>query len=92
MLGAAFITLGLVLVVLPGPLTIPPVLLGVVIWSLEFEFAERWLDPIERRAQAAWDAVRARPWWTGAVTGAGLLGAAVVGFLVLRLDLLGALT
>ena len=92
LLGAAFIALGLVLVVLPGPLTIPPVLLGIVIWSLEFDFAERWLDPIEKRAQQAWDAAKARPWRTGIATGAGLAAAIVVMVLAIQLDVLGAVT
>jgi hypothetical protein len=92
LLGAALIALGLALAVLPGPLTIPPVLLGLVVWSMEFEFAERWLRPFERRAQQAWDAARRRPWRTGAITGAGLLAAAAVGVAVVRWDLLGPLT
>jgi hypothetical protein len=92
LLGAAFIGLGLALAVLPGPLTIPPVLLGLAIWSLEFDFAQRWLDPIQRRAQQAWDMAKARPWWTGAVTGVGLLAAGAAAFLALQLDLLGALS
>jgi hypothetical protein len=91
-LGAAFIALGLALVVLPGPLTIPPVLLGIAIWSLEFDFAQRWLDPIEKRAQQAWDAAKARPWRTGIVTGAGLAAAIVAMMLAIQLDLLGAVT
>jgi uncharacterized membrane protein YbaN (DUF454 family) len=92
LLGAAFIALGLVLAVLPGPLTIPPVLLGLAIWSLEFDFAQRWLAPIQRRAQQAWDAAKARPWRTGAVTCGGLVAAAAAGFALLQLDVLGALT
>ncbi|MDP9183938.1 MAG: PGPGW domain-containing protein [Actinomycetota bacterium] len=91
-LGAAFIALGLALAVLPGPLTIPPVLLGLAIWSMEFEFAERWLDPIERRAQQAWDAAKKRPVRTGIATGAGLLAAVAAMILFIRLDVLGAVT
>jgi hypothetical protein len=92
LLGAALIALGLALAVLPGPLTIPPVLLGLFVWSLEFDFAERWLRPFEARAQQAWDAAKARPWRTGAATGVGLLVAAAAVYLFLRLDLLGAVT
>ena len=92
LLGALLIVLGLVLAVLPGPLTIPPILLGLAVWSMEFEFAERWLDPIERRAQLAWDAAKARPWRTGAVTGAGLAAAGVGMYLFARFDVLGAVT
>jgi hypothetical protein len=91
-LGAALIGLGLALAVLPGPLTIPPVLLGLAVWSLEFDFAQRWMDPIERRAQQAWESAKARPWRTGAATGAGLLVGAAAIYLFLRLDVLGAVT
>ena len=92
LLGAFLIALGLALAVLPGPLTIPPILLGLVVWSMEFDFAERWLDPIEKRAQQAWDAAKARPWRTGAATGAGLVAAGVATYLFVRLDVLGAVT
>ena len=92
LVGAALIALGLVLVVLPGPLTIPPILLGLVVWSLEFDFAQRWLDPWERRAQQAWEAAKARPWRTGLVTGVGLLASAAAVVLAVQLDLLGAVT
>jgi hypothetical protein len=72
-LGLAFIVLGLVLSVLPGPLTIPPVLLGLVIWSLEFDFADRWVVRARKKAQDAWDAARAHPWRAGLVTGGGFV-------------------
>ena len=45
--GLLLILLGLALIVLPGPLTIPPILLGLWLWSLEFEFARHWLRPIK---------------------------------------------
>ena len=47
--GLLLILLGLVLIVLPGPLTIPPILLGVWLWSREFEFARRWLRPVKKQ-------------------------------------------
>jgi hypothetical protein len=90
LVGAALIALGLALVVLPGPLTIPPILLGLAVWSLEFDFAQRWLDPWERRAQQAWEAAKARPWRTGLVSGVGLAASVAVVVLAVRLDLLGA--
>ena len=34
--GLLLIIIGLVLIVLPGPLTIPPILLGIWLWSREF--------------------------------------------------------
>jgi uncharacterized membrane protein YbaN (DUF454 family) len=92
LLGAGFIALGLALSVLPGPLTIPPVLLGLVIWSLEFEFAERWLRRFEGPAQKAWEAAKARPWRAGIVSTAGLAGAAAVSVLAIQQDWLGALS
>ena len=91
-IGAALIVLGLALVVLPGPLTIPPILLGLIVWSLEFEFAERWLAPWERRAQQAWQAAKLRPWRTGLVVGGGLVAAVALVVVALAYDVLGALT
>lgn len=70
--GAACIGLGLLLVVLPGPLTIPPVLLGVYLWSTEFAWAERMRDKAMDQARIAWEAAKRRPIHTGAVTVAGL--------------------
>lgn len=80
LLGLFFVLLGLALSVLPGPLTIPPVLLGLVIWALEFAWAERLVDRARRQAQEAWDAARARPGRAVLVSGGGvvLLVAALV--------------
>ena len=89
--GAAFIALGLALVVLPGPLTIPPVLVGLFVWSLEFAFAERLLARARRSAASAWDAARRAPWRTGLVTGSGLLLAVLAGLLVSRYGVGGLL-
>ena len=91
LLGAAFIALGFALVVLPGPLTIPPILLGLVIWSLEFEFAERWLDPFEKKAQQAWEHAKQRPVRSGVVAGGGLLLAAAAIWWFVSADVLGKL-
>lgn len=77
-LGLAFILLGFAFIVLPGPLTIPPILVGLLIWSLEFDFAEKWLDKAKEQAQEAWDYAKAHPWRTGLVTGGGTV-AVVVG-------------
>jgi len=92
LVGAALIALGLALAVLPGPLTIPPILLGLAVWSLEFDFAQRWLEPIERRAQQAWESAKAKPWRTGVATGTGLVAAGAGIYLALRWDIVGALT
>lgn len=89
LLGAACVALGLVLVILPGPLTIPPVLLGLFVWSLEFVFAERLLSRGRRSADAAWQAARRRPWRTGIVSVGGLLLAVLVAVLISRQGLGG---
>lgn len=72
-LGAAFIALGLALSVLPGPFTIPPILVGLLIWALEFEFAQAWLDRAQAQAREAWAAARAHPVRAGLVTGSGVV-------------------
>ena len=78
--GAVFIALGAVLIVLPGPLTIPPVLLGLYIWSTEFSWAERLRDRTAEKGRLAWAAARRRPLHASAATATGLLllGAGVV--------------
>ena len=77
MLGALFIALGLALIVLPGPLTIPPVLLGLWLWSTEFAWAERLRARAAAQARAALAAAKERPVHSAAVTAAGLLMLAV---------------
>lgn len=79
--GLLLIILGLVLIVLPGPLTIPPMLLGLWIWSTEFGWAERLRARAAVKGHAAWRAARRRPVHTAAVTlgGIALLVVAVVG-------------
>mgnify|MGYP003296489868 CR=1 FL=1 len=57
-LGAFFVLLGIALVVLPGPLTIPPILLGVYIWSTEFAWADRLRDRAVDSGREAWAAAR----------------------------------
>lgn len=75
--GALFIAIGLALVVLPGPLTIPPVLLGLWIWSTEFRFARRPLDAMRARAAVALRHARAHVLRSVLVTALGLAGAAL---------------
>ncbi len=82
------IAVGLALIVLPGPLTIPPVLLGLWIWSREFEFAHRLLEPVQEKAREAWQEAKARPVATAAITTAGLVGAAVVTWAFIEYELL----
>jgi len=86
LLGAAFIALGFALIVLPGPLTIPPIIIGLLIWSLEFDFAEKWLRKAQAQAQEAWDKAKAKPWTTGLVSGGGIVAAVVIAVLAVRGD------
>lgn len=73
--GLLFIALGLALAVLPGPLTIPPVLLGLWIWSTEFRFAERLFDSFRSKAAAAWQHARAHRISSSVITVGGLAAA-----------------
>ena len=47
--GLLFVALGIALTVLPGPLTIPPILLGLWVWSTEFDWAEARMFPVWAR-------------------------------------------
>jgi hypothetical protein len=80
LVGLAFIALGVALVVLPGPLTIPPVLFGLWIWSTEFAWAERLRAKAAARGRVAAQAARRKPVHSAAATlgGLALLVAAVV--------------
>jgi uncharacterized membrane protein YbaN (DUF454 family) len=86
--GLLLIITGLVLIVLPGPLTIPPVLLGVWLWSREFEFARRWLRPVQRQGAVVWAQARAKPVYTTVVTVLGLVGATLILWVVFHYDLI----
>lgn len=85
--GLVLILTGLVLIVLPGPLTIPPILLGLWLWSREFEFARRWLRPVQAKGAVAWQQAKARPVYTSVVTLMGLVGAGVLIWAAFRYDL-----
>lgn len=87
LLGLAFVVLGCALIVAPGPLTIPPILLGVWIWSTEFEWADRLLDRAKRAAQEAWEDAKRRPLVSGLVTGLGLLALGVTIWAIGRYEL-----
>ena len=54
--GLLFIALGVALMALPGPLTIPPVLFGLWIWSTEFAFAERFFDAFKDEGRGGLEA------------------------------------
>jgi hypothetical protein len=88
LLGLFFIALGGAAIVLPGPLTIPPVLLGLWIWSTEFAFADRLLDRAQAAAKDAWEEAKKRPVISGIVTAGGLIGAGVAIWAVLHYELI----
>ena len=85
--GTMCIAVGLALAVLPGPLTIPPVLLGLWIWSTEFRFAERFFDSFKRKAREAWTRAKAHPASTAAITIGGLAAAGVAMWAVSHYEL-----
>lgn len=85
--GLLFILLGLALAALPGPLTIPPILVGLYVWSTEFAWAERLLDRAKRSAGEAWENAKRRPVVTGVVTVSGLIALGVGVYLAGRYDL-----
>ena len=86
--GLLFVLLGIALVALPGPLTIPPILLGVYVWSTEFAWADRLLERAKRSATEAWEQAKRRPVASAAVTLGGLVALGVGLYLVSRYDLL----
>lgn len=90
--GLAFIVLGLVLIVAPGPLTIPPILIGLYLWSTEFQWADRLLDRAKVSGREAWATAKAKPVWSAVVTGGGLVALAVGLYLVQHYDLVSRLT
>lgn len=86
--GLLFILLGVALIALPGPLTIPPILLGLYIWATEFPWADRWLQRAKKSAREALEQARRRPVTTGLVTGGGIVALGVGLYLMSRYDLL----
>ena len=80
--GLVFIGLGFALAVLPGPLTIPPVLLGLWIWSTEFRFAQKLFDSFKVKAKATWEHAKAHPVSATLITVGGLAGAGAVAWAV----------
>lgn len=87
LLGLLFILLGVALLALPGPLTIPPILLGLYIWSTEFGWAHRLLERAKVSAREAWGKAKERPVVSGLVTVSGLIALGVGIYLVGRFDL-----
>ncbi|HSP39037.1 MAG TPA: PGPGW domain-containing protein [Frankiaceae bacterium] len=87
LLGLALIALGGVLIVLPGPLTIPPVLLGLYVWSTEFSWAHRLFESSKHKGKQAWEHAKVHPVSSSIITVGGIAGAAVVVFVVHHFDL-----
>ena len=73
--GLLCVALGVALAVLPGPLTIPPVLLGLWIWSSEFAWAKRFFDSFAAKARDAWAHAKQHPVSSAAITVGGLAAA-----------------
>jgi Putative transmembrane protein (PGPGW) len=86
--GLLCIAAGGVLVVLPGPLTIPPIVLGLWIWSTEFEWAHRFFAPAKEKGKAAWEHAKRHPVSSSIVTVGGLVLAGAVVWAVTYFDLL----
>jgi uncharacterized membrane protein YbaN (DUF454 family) len=76
--GLLFVALGFALAVLPGPLTIPPVLIGLWIWSTEFAWARRLFNSFRRKADDAWRHAKQHPVSSAVITVGGLALAAAV--------------
>ena len=74
--GLLFVLLGIALTALPGPLTIPPVLLGLWVWSTEFEWARRLFASFRRKASDTWKHAKQHPVSSTVVTVGGLVLAA----------------
>ena len=86
--GLVFIALGFALAVLPGPLTIPPVLIGLWIWSTEFRFAQRLFDSFKRKGREAWQHARRHPVSSTAITVGGLAAAGAAAWATAHFDLI----
>jgi hypothetical protein len=90
--GLVCIAIGVALAVLPGPLTIPPVLLGLWIWSTEFRFAQRFFDSFKAKAQDAWGHAKQHPMSSTLITVGGLAAAAAAFWGVQRFGLIDKAT
>ncbi len=75
--GLLCVALGIALTVLPGPLTIPPMVLGLWIWSTEFAWARSIFATAVRKARSTWAHARAHPASSAAITVGGLAAAGV---------------
>ena len=85
--GLLFVLLGLALTVLPGPLTIPPVLIGLWVWSTEFDWARKIFATFARKGRDAWKHAKKHPVSSAVVTVGGLAAAGAVFWAVRHFDL-----
>jgi hypothetical protein len=86
--GLVCIAIGGALSVLPGPLTIPPVLLGLWIWSTEFRWARRLFQAFQRKARDAWAHAKLHPVSSALITVGGLALAGVAFWAVQHYELI----
>ena len=89
--GLFFVLAGVALAALPGPLTIPPILLGLWIWATEFRFAQRLFESFKRKARDAWAHAKRHPRSSVAITLGGLVAAAAAIWAVSYFDLVARL-
>lgn len=89
LVGLVFIGIGFALAVLPGPLTIPPVLLGLWIWSTEFRFAQKLFDAFKTKARSAWEHAKVHPVSATLITVGGLAAAGAIAWAVPHYELIG---
>jgi hypothetical protein len=73
--GLLFIAACFALAVLPGPLTIPPVLFGLWIWSTEFRWAHRLFQKFREKGDKAWEHAKLHPVSSTIFTVLGLVAA-----------------
>jgi hypothetical protein len=85
--GLLCVAAGFALAVLPGPLTIPPVLLGLWIWSSEFAWAQRLFQAFARQARAAWRHAKQHPVSSIVITVGGIAAVLVAVWAVRRFEL-----
>ena len=86
--GLLFVALGVALAALPGPLTIPPVLFGLWIWSTEFRWAQKLFQSFRRKGEAAWAHAKAHPVSSAAITIGGIAAAIAAFWAVNHFDLI----
>ena len=86
--GLVCIAIGVALAALPGPLTIPPMLLGLYIWSTEFRWADRLFQSMKRKGEAAWAHAKKHPVSSAIITIGGIALAIAAFWAVQHYDLI----